>query len=95
MAYGFQTVDPQTFYTKGMQKRNSALQSYTSQDRSSKGVTEAAIEAPPKTAGGAIGSGAGGALAGAAYGAMEGTKLSPGWGSLIGGVVGALAYFLS
>ena len=50
---------------------------------------------PGKTVGGGIMAGAGMGLSGAMYGAMEGTKISPGWGSLIGAGVGLAAYFLS
>ena len=44
---------------------------------------------------GALGGGLAGAGAGLAYGASEGSAVSPGWGTLIGGLGGALAGYYS
>lgn len=92
--YAFQNVNPQTFYDKSQQSSNRALSAYSSYDRSRKSEGEAE-QYIPKTTGGTAGAAAGGALAGATYGAMEGSKVSPGWGTLIGAVGGALLYWLT
>ncbi|MCP3686575.1 MAG: hypothetical protein GY861_28385 [bacterium] len=52
-------------------------------------------EPPGLTTGGGVSAGVGGAMAGAAYGAMKGTSINPGFGTIVGGIVGLASYYLS
>jgi len=98
MAYGFQQIDPQTFYNKSQDAKNSAITAYRSQTTGGKQTSET-----EKSAGGALSSGVGAAIAGQAAGSAMASATAGGmsgsaggwWGAGIGAVVGLASYYLS
>lgn len=75
---------------------NRATQMLNSSAQTTSAMTKKTeVEPPEKTVGGGASAAAGGAMAGASYGALEGSKVQPGWGTVIGAVAGGLLYALS